>query len=271
MDNPNHMRGSQRAIKMLQAQKQQNQGGAQHGTKITTDRFWAPKASLTNLDPTQATTTTRPSSVFSSFSGAASILRQQEQKRDVPLVSTPLSTRVKNSTSYASPEASVPSVGGITFLGENSNINGMLDLETSRMSSIVGNSNFEFSQPDFANGNSNMASQPNNGPSNDAAARTPFTSSAVAGAAEAECDVSEDHDEDETLESMCFSLGDGKVTALVATADGAYCIAGFSSGAIRLFDLTKDGNLYPEDRFGLRIGMIESQRGSVQVWYVIEK
>jgi hypothetical protein len=72
-------------------------------------------------------------------------------------------------------------------------------------------------------------------------------------------------DEEETRGSMCFSLSDGKVTALVATRDGAYCIAGFSTGAIRLFDMTKGGNTDPEDRFGYQIGLIESNRGSVQV------
>lgn len=73
------------------------------------------------------------------------------------------------------------------------------------------------------------------------------------------------NDDDETRNSMCFSFSDGKVTALVATADGAYCIAAFSSGAIRLFDLTRGGNTDPEDRFGYQIGFIETTRGSVQV------
>lgn len=178
-------------------------------------------------------------------------MRQQEQRREisrdaVPLVSTPVSRRVQHS--YASPEASVPSNGGVNFHCDNSV--GMLDLETSRLSSIAGNnSNFDFSNM----GGASQTSREN----------APQAQSHVGVAQRVE--EAEILDDQETRSSMCFSLGDGKVTSIVATADGAYCIAGFSSGAIRLFDLTKEGNMDAEDRFGYRIGVIESQRGSVQV------
>lgn len=178
-------------------------------------------------------------------------MRQQEQRREVsreivPLVSTPVSRRVQHS--YASPEASVPSNGGVTFHCDNSV--GMLDLETSRLSSIVGNnSNFEFSNL----GGASQITRDN----------APQAQPQISVAQRIE--DAEIFDDQETRSSMCFSLGDGKVTSIVATSDGAYCIAGFSSGAIRLFDLTKEGNMDAEDRFGYRIGFIESQRGSVQV------
>ena len=66
-------------------------------------------------------------------------------------------------------------------------------------------------------------------------------------------------------QSMCFSTSDGKVTALAITPDGIYCIAAFSSGSIRLFDLTMEGNTDPEDRFGYQIGFLDSSTKSLKV------
>lgn len=266
MDKPNtNMRGSQRALKMLHAQMQQNQTG---GVKKPNDGLgWPPKSSaassssnIGSLD--QASTSAKPNSIFASFGDAAALLRQQEQlKRErarepVPLVSTPVSNRVRHN--YASPEASVPSNGGVTFHCDNSV--GLLDLETSRLSSIAGNnSNMEFSNLGSVSQSQKEDCHPAPFSSN-----KPSSSSSSAGIAHF-ADDSDLQDAQETRSSMCFSLGDGKVTSIVATTDGAYCIAGFSSGAIRLFDLTNEGNMDAEDRFGYRIGFIESQRGSVQV------
>eukprot|EP01038_Epipyxis_sp_PR26KG_P013275 gene13275-17788_t len=44
---------------------------------------------------------------------------------------------------------------------------------------------------------------------------------------------------DEPTPSQCFHSNLGKVTSLVCTPDGCYCIVAFSSGVIRLFDMTK--------------------------------
>lgn len=253
---------------MLHAQMQQNQTG---GAKKSTDGIgWPPKsaaASSSNnngaLD--QASSSVKPNSIFASFGDAAALLRQQEQlKRDrarepVPLVSTPVSSKVRHN--YASPEASVPSNGGITFHCDHSV--GLLDLETSRLSSIAGNnSNMEFSNLGSVSQSQREEFNPVPSSSN-----KPITSSSSVGIANY-ADDSDLLEAQETRSSMCFSLGDGKVTSIVATTDGAYCIAGFSSGAIRLFDLTSEGNMDAEDRFGYRIGFIESMRGSVQVEFV---
>ncbi len=62
--------------------------------------------------------------------------------------------------------------------------------------------------------------------------------------------------------SLCFSLVDGRVTSLVSTPDGAYCFAGFSSGAVRLFDLTVGGVTCPEDRLGNLMGRIDAASNS---------
>lgn len=255
MDLPTHnMRGSQRALKMLQASLAQNKAAAATGTTNSTVRpQWPPLSTSSHetLDPNSSTQ--RQSSIFASFGGASAMLRQKEQtsSRDaVPLVRTPVSRRVQHN--YASPEASVPSNGGVKFLCDNSV--GMLDLETSRLSSIAGNnSNFEFSQSIQENTLEDISSTNNN--------TIKLASIGVAQRVE----HIESIGNQETRSSMCFSLGDGKVTSIVTTSDGAYCIAGFSSGAIKLFDLTKEGNMDAEDRFGYRIGFIESQRGSVQV------
>ena len=62
--------------------------------------------------------------------------------------------------------------------------------------------------------------------------------------------------------SRCFSLVDGRVTSLVGTPDGAYLFAGFSSGAVRVFDLTEGGVTGPEDRLGNQVGRIEASSSS---------
>eukprot|EP01034_Spumella_vulgaris_P024411 gene24411-30755_t len=62
--------------------------------------------------------------------------------------------------------------------------------------------------------------------------------------------------------SRCFSLVDGRVTSLVSTPDGAYLFAGFSSGAVRVFDLTEGGVTGPEDRLGNQVGRIEASSSS---------
>lgn len=70
----------------------------------------------------------------------------------------------------------------------------------------------------------------------------------------------------ESLEhSMCFSINDARVTSIVTTSDGAYCIAGFSTGVIRLFDLTCTGRADPEDRFGFPIGRLTASRHAVHL------
>jgi len=71
---------------------------------------------------------------------------------------------------------------------------------------------------------------------------------------------------EESLEhSMCFSTNDARVTSIVTTSDGAYCIAGFSTGVIRLFDLTCTGRADPEDRFGFLIGRLTESRQAVHL------
>lgn len=57
---------------------------------------------------------------------------------------------------------------------------------------------------------------------------------------------------------MCFSLAAGRVTSLACTPDGLYCVAAFANGEVRLYDMSVDGNTDPEDRFGYRIGYLES-------------
>lgn len=71
--------------------------------------------------------------------------------------------------------------------------------------------------------------------------------------------------QEDILSSMCFTLAEGRVCSLTATNDGAYCIAAFSTGVIRLFDLTSNSNKDPEDRYGFVIGKIDStvQQGSL--------
>lgn len=64
---------------------------------------------------------------------------------------------------------------------------------------------------------------------------------------------------------MCFSTNDARVTSIVTTSDGAYCIAGFSTGVIRLFDLTCTGRADPEDRFGFLIGRLTESRQAVHL------
>lgn len=41
-------------------------------------------------------------------------------------------------------------------------------------------------------------------------------------------------------------------------ADGAYVLAGFSSGVLKLFDMTLAGNADPEDRFGYILGRLDT-------------
>ena len=65
-------------------------------------------------------------------------------------------------------------------------------------------------------------------------------------------------DSDRTLSSMCFKIFEGKVTSMAITTDGLYCIAAFSKGSIRLFDLTAGGNTDPEDRYGSYLGSIDA-------------
>ena len=65
-------------------------------------------------------------------------------------------------------------------------------------------------------------------------------------------------DNDRTLSSMCFKIFEGKVTSMAVTTDGLYCIAAFSKGSIRLFDLTAGGNTDPEDRYGSYLGSIDA-------------
>lgn len=55
---------------------------------------------------------------------------------------------------------------------------------------------------------------------------------------------------------LCFSYTEGKVTSLAASQDGAYVVAGFSSGVVRLYDMTLSGNGDPDDRYGHIIGKI---------------
>jgi hypothetical protein len=59
--------------------------------------------------------------------------------------------------------------------------------------------------------------------------------------------------------NRCYSLCDGRVTSLASTPDGAYVLAGFSSGAVRLFDLTSTVcSADIEDRFGHLLDRIDS-------------
>lgn len=74
-------------------------------------------------------------------------------------------------------------------------------------------------------------------------------------------------DPETPLSSMCFSLspmydGSRQVTSLVFTRDGAYCIAAFTSGTVRMYDLTVSGNTDPEDRGGLYLGSLRSKASS---------
>lgn len=74
--------------------------------------------------------------------------------------------------------------------------------------------------------------------------------------------------EGEVIESsMCFSIFEGRVTSMCTTRDGAYLIAGFSNGYIRLFDMTTNGHGDPQDRIGFPIGKIDgsNMQGSLQL------
>ena len=52
---------------------------------------------------------------------------------------------------------------------------------------------------------------------------------------------------------------------MVPTADGAFIICGFSSGAVRLFDMTISGNTDPEDRVGYLLTRHDSAQGFLQM------
>lgn len=245
MDNPNlNYRGSQRALKMLQAQIQQK-SAAPTAKKPAERMAWPPKStSLSSLDP---------ASFFNPTAGSSTLPVASTMPQAVATASTPVHRRAANS--YNSPEASIPSNGGILFNCENS-----LDLESSRLSNLPHN---ELLAVDFNS---------NNGFTNDFRAedsqniqRMQTTVQSVQQNTVSAVHCETVNEEDETRSSMCFSFSDGKVTAMVTTPDGAYCIAGFSSGAIRLFDLTTGGNTDPEDRFGYQIGFIDTARNAVQV------
>lgn len=226
---------------MLQAQIQQKSGVPT--VKKPTERLpWPPKTtSLSSLDPAFESSHEVPARSSSSGQFVTSNRPQMQAG-----ACTPIHSRISNT--YNSPEASIPSNGGIKFHCENN-----LDLESSRLSNLP---HSELLVVDF-NSTHGFTNDLRADESQQNAPSRPEQASAD--------DYEMANEDDETRSSMCFSFSDGKVTALVVTADGAYCIAGFSTGAIRLFDLTKGGNTDPEDRFGYQIGFIESNRGSVQV------
>ena len=64
---------------------------------------------------------------------------------------------------------------------------------------------------------------------------------------------------------LCFGCLDGRVTSIVATSDGAFVICGFSSGAVRLYDMTLNGNTDPEDRVGYLLTRHDSAQGFLQM------
>ena len=71
-------------------------------------------------------------------------------------------------------------------------------------------------------------------------------------------------------QEMCFAYAEGRVTSLKATPDGAYILAGFSSGAVKLFDLTLIGNADPEDRLGYVLGRLDATTGQGSMQLHIE-
>jgi hypothetical protein len=267
MDNGHQHRGSQRALKMLQAHLQKSNNQAP-----------APKAQASRLPwpPRQATASLELHSAEQEQLRSLAPLTQLSTSSALPVpptVTTPVRARIPTGNVYASPEASIPSNGG--FANRENSVD-FHDTDTSRMSfggttgilaHDFNNSNTGFSIP----GTDQQLLRTNN------AVGVAVNTVAVANADSSshnrmyanDRDAYHLSDEEETRSSMCFSLHDGKVTALVATTDGAYCIAGFSTGAIQLFDMTKGGNTDPEDRFGYQIGFIESNRGSVQVSKVV--
>ena len=64
---------------------------------------------------------------------------------------------------------------------------------------------------------------------------------------------------------LCFGCVDGRVTCVVPTADGTFIICGFSSGAVRLYDMTLSGNTDPEDRVGYLLTRHDSAQGFLQM------
>lgn len=247
----NSFRGSQRALKMLNAHLQKS-GNQPAAPKPAMRLAWPSRPAVASLDPPEerVALSNQVQIVHSSSSGT-NLARNT--------VSTPVPVHRQQSNdngTYASPEASFPS-NGDSMLSRDQDIS-RASFGDSRGLTLhdFNNSNTGFSAPnaradDGARTSSTSVSRVNE--------RTSSTTARSQG------DVALSNDEDETRSSMCFSLCDGKVTSIVATTDGAYCIAGFSSGAVRLFDMTKEGNTDPEDRFGYQLGMIESSRGSVHV------
>jgi hypothetical protein len=250
-------RGSQRALKMLNAQLQKSSNNQSVAAKPAARLSWPSQRPPTSLDPPlESVRPPNPAVKASHAVGQGSSTDQQVRNN---AVSTPVANH-RELHIYASPEASFPSNGGV-----------VLPLPESRDGLIA-------SRDGFGNSGSTLVNDFNNN------SNTGFSVPAVSDVIEvariasvaptidcpAEGRISYSVDSgDETRNSMCFSLCDGKVTSLVATSDGAYCIAAFSTGAIRLFDMTIEGNTDPEDRFGYQIGVIESSRGSVQVRHKI--
>ena len=264
-----HYRGSNRAMKMLQAQLQKtNSQQAANRKSVERPPVWPPRNnSISSLEPTDSIHIEKP---IATVATSTVVQRVNSIRQTGNVVTTPIARRAV--TSYASPEASIPSNGGVPLCD---NSFGFRDLDASlasQASNLLGssaalandfniNSNTGFTVPSPAKTTQIMTTQNENH-------NNTISSNHNIEEINNNDDLYHVNSESETRNNMCFSLGDGKVTSLVSTADGAYCIAGFSSGAIRLFDLTTEGNTDPEDRFGYQIGMIESSRGSVQVCYV---
>ena len=279
---------------MLNAlQKPSSQG--QQAPRVPAPRLTWPQprpAAIASLDPThEAPKSLQHDPSFAPVS--------QQQALHVPVqhshsagVTTPIaSNRLQQSHLFSSPEASIPSNGNITISLDTTE-NELRDGDASRNSLGIShgllahdfnNSNTGFTTPGLSQTEA-QATGKEHGQGQVTQAITsiadPSTVNSLsyhsggggAGGGGGGGGSGEDgysREEDETRSNMCFSLCEGKVTSVVATSDGAYCIAGFATGAIRLFDLTKDGNMDPEDRFGYQIGNIESSRGSVQVYDIL--
>lgn len=252
-------RGSQRALKMLNAQLQKT-SSSQPAPKPAAARLSWPTtrpAPVISLDPPPEAVTVANSSRHSQLTNRAT------QQHHANTVTTPIASQWEVHV-YASPEANFPSNGGVIFENRDRNNVSRDGFESSGGALVYDfNNNSNFSAP---------ATQPTQPLVTET--RSSSATSMMGHAFTANRQPEQDHafavetSEDEMRSNMCFSLCDGKVTSIVATPDGAYCIAGFSTGAVRLYDMTIDGNTDPEDRFGYQIGMIESSRGSVQVRFL---
>jgi hypothetical protein len=287
-------RGSQRALKMLQTTQMQQRALASDRSKVSNPNVasWPPKpATITSLDPVSDSTLAAGINLLQNLSqnlsSSSSIsISSASIKYPVPAIGNavahspvPIHRKVD---AYASPEANIPSNGG-----SSNNLFALRDTKRSTSSNSLGLTQGSTSsvpplplapapaavhstEPTISeivvvnpelnaeNSSTQRSSVPavvvSNSAKNISQSLTTINTSS---SASSECE--------DVRSGMCYSFSDGKVTSLVSTRDGAYCVAGFSTGAIRLYDLTKEGNTDPEDRFGYQIGSLPSSSRAIQV------